>query len=315
MLKALSFLVTTGISWVAVGAIVGLIGRKGLNLIFYQIISGLFSVAVSIAIAIASPEKVIPPQGVPVSTWIGVVCGGVSCGVFNYIMIQFMGIAMKKGPNSIVWATIQSGLIYPFLMGWLVFGEKMNAYRALGIVLIIASIVLYAARGKADGSNSDAGQSKEKVPVSAWFIPSVLGMLCCGTNQCGGNLPSFLERGQEFPGIFRSLLCSGASLICCICHIMINRSWPKPRPGEIRTIALYTIGLMCISYPVGVLLQYPGLDMLKNLGAGSMGYPIMVASCIIGFFPYGLLVLREKINPLQAIGAVVGVAGIILGCL
>ena len=46
-----------------------------------------------------------------------------------------------------------------------------------------------------------------------------------------------------------------------------------------------------------------------------MGFPIMVASCIAAFFPYGLFVLREKINPLQALGAAVGVAGIILGCL
>ena len=46
-----------------------------------------------------------------------------------------------------------------------------------------------------------------------------------------------------------------------------------------------------------------------------MGYPVMVASCIVGFFPYGLLVLRERINPLQALGAAVGIAGIVLGCL
>ncbi len=36
---------------------------------------------------------------------------------------------------------------------------------------------------------------------------------------------------------------------------------------------------------------------------------------IIGLFPYGILVLKEKLNVRQAIGALVGVTGIVLGCL
>ena len=40
-----------------------------------------------------------------------------------------------------------------------------------------------------------------------------------------------------------------------------------------------------------------------------------IGALFIGFFPYGMLVLRERFNPIQLFGAVVGVAGIILGCL
>ena len=69
-----------------------------------------------------------------------------------------------------------------------------------------------------------------------------------------------------------------------------------------------------VSFLTGKYLAVPGLDRLERLGAGSMGYPVMVASCIIGFFPYGLLVLRERIDLRQTIGAILGLAGILLGC-
>ena len=76
----------------------------------------------------------------------------------------------------------------------------------------------------------------------------------------------------------------------------------------------YAAVLGTVSFLTGKYLAFPGLDRLERLGAGSMGYPVMVASCIIGFFPYGLLVLRERIDLRQTIGAILGLAGILLGC-
>lgn len=323
MLKALVFLVTTGFCWVAVGAVVGLIGRRGLNLLYYQIICSALSLVISLVIGLCSPSQLIPPEGISASTWFWVVAGSLANGVFNYLMIQFMGLAMKKGPNAVVWATIQSGLIYPFFMGWLVFHEKMSTCRIVGIVLIVASVILYAARGKADKAAATLrlgpSPSPSPPPVIAWLVPSLLGMLCCGINQCGGNLPSYLERGQDFPSIFRTLLLNVGGLLGCLGGILwggFRGRWPaRPRKGELLRLTIYCVSVMSVSYTSNILFMFPGLDALKNLGRGPLGYPIMVCSCIIGFFPYGLFVLREKINPIQAIGAAVGVAGIILGCL
>lgn len=320
MLKALIFLVTTGFCWVAVGAVVGLIGRRGLNLLYYQIICSALSLVISLSIGFFFPDKLIPPEGISASTWFWVIAGSLANGVFNYLMIKFMGLAMKKGPNAVVWATIQSGLIYPFFMGWLVFHEKMSACRIAGIVLIVASVILYAARGKASGkSDAPSASPSETGGVTAWLLPALLGMLCCGINQCGGNLPSYLERGQDFPSVFRALFLHVGGLLGCLGGILwggFRGKWPdKPRKGELLRLTIYCASVLSVSYTANILFMFPGLDALKNLGRGPLGYPIMVCSCIIGFFPYGLFVLREKINPIQAVGAVVGIAGIILGCL
>ncbi len=315
MFHALSLLVLTGFSWVATGAVVGLIGRRGLSLFCFQVVGGILGLLIGGAVWFISPETFLPPAGIPASTWTGVIAGSLAFGFFNFFMTHFMGMAMERGPNAIVWAIIQSGLIYPFLMGWLVFGTPMSLARAAGIVLILASIVLYAARGGTGGAAARGGGGG----VAVWLVPSLLGMFFCGTNQCGGNLASYLPRGQEFPSYFRAMVTSVGGLAGCALKLAMDgaRHRLPPRPGlrEIAWLLLFALALNVISYPVTAFLLYPGLDRLQSLGAGAMAYPVMVASCIIGFFPYGMLVLRERFKPIQLFGAVVGVAGIILGCL
>lgn len=46
-----------------------------------------------------------------------------------------------------------------------------------------------------------------------------------------------------------------------------------------------------------------------------LGYPVMVAACIAGFLPYGMFVLHERIDARQALGVILGLAGIFLGCI
>ncbi len=94
-----------------------------------------------------------------------------------------------------------------------------------------------------------------------------------------------------------------------------SESIPCTIPGELRALAAYASVLGSISFLTSRYLAFPGLDRLERLGAGSMGYPVVVASCIFGFFPYGLLVLHERIDLHQSVGAVLCIAGIILGCI
>ena len=147
----------------------------------------------------------------------------------------------------------------------------------------------------------------------------MLGMLCCGVNQCAANLPSYLEKGRDFSGTFRTFAMYFGLLMAAFVHVGIlrlrgHRAEPI-RPGELRSLAVWAGSVGLVSFFVGKYLTFPGLDRLERLGAGSMGYPVMVAACIVGFFLYGFFVLRERISARQAIGAVLGIAGILFGCL
>ncbi|MBR1608138.1 MAG: hypothetical protein IJ678_00810 [Kiritimatiellae bacterium] len=310
MTLGILFLVLTGFVWVSVGAAIGHVERSGLSLVRYQILSCAASVTFGLAGWAAAPGAFFPQSPCPRSTWALVVAGTFLCGVFNYLMIVELGRAMREGPNSIVWAVVQSGLVYPFLMGWLVFGVTMTPMRFLGIVLIVASVFLYATRGGAVGTSA---------PLRRWLPAALLGMFFCGVNQCGANLPSYLEGGKDFSGTFRSFSLHFGLLAASLVHVGIRKlrgdGLEPARPGEYRGLALWSFGVGAASFLVGKYLTFPGLDRLEQSGAGAMGYPVAVAACIAGFFPYGVFVLRERVSARQALGAVLGIAGILLGCL
>ena len=314
MFIALLLLICQGLSWVPVGAVVGHIERRGYNLALYQIFSCAACVAAGLIGWATSQEAFFPRGGCPPQTMVLVITAMLVCDLFNYLMYLFMGKAMKRGPNAIVWAIIQSGLIYPFLMGWLVFHVPAGPRRLCGIAMIVASIFFYASRG---GASKDGGGASG-VPLRAWLPAALLGMLCCGINQCCSNLPSYLEGGTAFSGAFRTSVTHLALLLSGVAHLVIRRvrgcKSLLPPSGQIRTLAVYAVVMGIIAFLTGTYLAYPGLDRLQRLGVGSMGYPVMVASCIIGFFPYGLLVLRERIDLRQTIGAILGLAGILIGC-
>ena len=315
MFTAILLLVVLGLCWVSVGAAVGRIERCGWSLVRYQILLCLVCIALGLAEWAVAPAAMFPRPGCPTRTWALVIAGTLLSGVFNYLMILAMGWGMRRGPNAIVWAIIQSGLIYPFLMGWLVFNVPMGPRRFCGIVLIVASVFLYASRttGKETPGSGGAG------PLRQWLPAALLGMLCCGINQCGANLPSYLESGQEFSGTFRTFMLYAGILLSALLHIVLQRvrgsRAAPPKPGEMRGLAVWTLGIGVLSFLAAKYLAFPGLDKLESLGAGSMGYPVAVAACIIGFFPYGVFVLRERIDARQAVGAVLGLVGILLGCL
>ena len=314
MFIALLLLVAMGLSWVPTGAVVGHIERRGYSLVRYQILSCAMCVAVGLAGWSVSPEPLLPDAGCPAATRALVIGGLLLCGIFNYVMMLLMGLAMRRGPNAIVWAIIQSGLIYPFLMGWLVFGEHTGPRRLIGIAMIVASIFLYASR---NGSGDAAGAGRQ--PPREWLPAALLGMLCCGINQCAANLPSYLEGGSGFSPTFRTMAVYSGILLSTLAHLairsLLGHPTAPPIPGERRALAAYAAVLGTASFFTTKYLAFPGLDMLQRLGAGSMGYPVMVASCIIGFFPYGLVALHERMNMRQTVGAVLGVSGILLGCI
>ena len=321
MAKAILLLVTTGLSWVSVGAAVGYVERRGYSLALYQIFVCIVCVAFGLAHWAITPDSFFPRAECPVSTWVIVLAATLSCGVFNYLMVVMMGRAMRRGPNAIVWAVIQSGLIYPFLMGSIAFGVPIGPRRLCGIAMIVASVFMYSATSrKGRGETKDAAQDVPgRVPLREWLPAALLGMLFCGINQCGANLPSYLKGGTDFSGAFRTMAIYAGLLAAALAHVALNRlrgrTAARARGDEIRALALWALALGTLSFLSTKYLTFPGLDALERLGVGSMGDPVMVAACIAGFFPYGVIVLHERVSVGQALGAVLGIAGILIGCL
>ena len=55
-------------------------------------------------------------------------------------------------------------------------------------------------------------------------------------------------------------------------------------------------------------------DAMRAAGLGNVSYPLLVSSCIVGFFLYSLIFLREKVRPIQFLGLALCIGGIAAIC-
>ena len=243
--------------------------------------------------------------------WLTAFCM-ITFGILNYFMFLAMGAAMRRGPNGIVWSVIQSGIVFPFLMGILIFHVEPTLSRVGGMLLIVGSVILFGL-----GKEKKAAANVPGMRKNSWYFFALLGMLLCGLNQCCANLPSYLSNGEPVGSVYRACfsqvgMLSGWLIGAVTTHTL---SPPKFHPGELKKILFFAISLNAVGLTANYLLFYNALDFLVEAGAGSLGYPLVVSSCIIGFFLYSVIFLREKTGIFQKSGFFLGVAGIVIICL
>lgn len=282
-------LVATGFTWVAIGIIINSAARQGRNLAAIQFLAALICVAVSLAVLAGTGEPLLLSPVVPFM---------LAAGIGNYATFQMMGRAMRSGPGGIVWGLIQSALIFPFLMGMGFFGVSCTGKRAAGVLLILLSIAFFAKCRNAsrDGRNS------------GWFGWTLGAFLLAGFTQCMTNLPSYFPFG-EASNVLKTMWVQIGTVLA-----FLVEAWFRPqlrRTGKIwRPVLLLALATLVPQY----FFFYRGLNAVAAHGAGSIGYPVALGSCIIGFYLYSVTVLKERMTPLSAAAGCCGIAGIVLLC-
>ena len=293
-------LVLTGLSWVGTGAVISNAAKKSINIGSIQFFSAQIMTLVSGALLVcgfwpgAAPDRALFITGGAVML----------SGFINYIILLSMGKAMRLGPNGIVWAIIQSAFIFPFMMGIFCFGVEITASRITGLLLIVASVACYGL-----GKNSpEKGKS-----YGNWYVPAFIGFICAGVNQSLNNLPSYLNDTESINSVFRAGASQIGTILACLAFnlpqlLKLRGQSLKPVLGSAAILA--GINIIC-----SFLFLYKGLDIFASLKIGATAYPIIVSSCITGFFIFSTFLLKEKSSPLQKIGFVIGISGSAVICL
>lgn len=312
MATGILFAVLTGISWIWTGIVISYAARNKVDIPYIQFCQTVLGIAISIAVLcfMETLGKDVPEISAR-TKWLTACCL-IAFGILNYFMYLAMGAAMRRGPNGIVWSIIQSGIIFPFLMGILVFHVTPTASRIGGMILMIGSVILLG-QGKAkraEGKESHTGRN-------LWYLFALLGLLLCGLNQCCANLPSYLNNGEPIGSVYRACFAQVGTLAGWLIGAVATRTLTRPKfhPGELKKILFFAISLNVVGLTASYLLFYNALDFLAKADAGSLGYPLVVSSCIVGFFLYSVIFLREKTGMLQKSGFLLGVAGIVIICL
>ncbi len=312
MATGILFAVLTGISWIWVGIVISYAARNKVNIPYIQLLQTLTGITISVIVLFAMGMLMKEQPEISARTkWLTAFCM-ITFGILNYFMFLAMGAAMRRGPNGIVWSVIQSGIVFPFLMGILIFHVEPTLSRVGGMLLIVGSVILFGL-----GKEKKAAANVPGMRKNSWYFFALLGMLLCGLNQCCANLPSYLSNGEPIGSVYRACFAQVGTLAGWLIGSLATRTLSRPKfhPGELKKILFFAISLNAVGLTASYLLFYNALDFLAEADAGSLGYPLVVSSCVVGFFLYSVIFLREKTGILQKIGFLFGVAGIVIICL
>ena len=180
MLLGIALLIAAGTSWVVLGAVIGHAARRNIPVPSVQALSAAIMLPVSIGVLLIHPDPECAPH-VRLLTMLSIF----GSGFLNYFVLNLMGKAMKTGPNGIVWAMVQSALIFPFLAGVIFFGVALTAFRLTGLGAILAALACF---GLARDNNSTG---------SDWRRAALCSFLLAGINQNLSNLPSYFPEAAK----------------------------------------------------------------------------------------------------------------------
>lgn len=295
-------MVIVGSSWCLIGFIMGDAPKRGIDPGLVQLFGAVVSVTVSTSLMLAS--SAYPTGSSEVIFW---TCAAYAySGASSFIMLQIMSQAMQTGPNGIIWSIIQSALVFPFIGGILFFGVELTSMRLLGIILLLAALVLFSL------TKNNAAQGGN------WKLKAFICLAMCAVQQNITTAPSYFPEARGVPAIVRALATSSGTLVTAFVYCIV-RMTPE-RKQQIRnnlrnsTLWKYIAGLQFFNLFFAYTLFYPGMNVMADHGLGGMCYPMMVGSCIVSFTITSVLLLKEKIKPMQIAALAVCLAGLIFIC-
>lgn len=296
-------MVIVGSSWCLVGLVMGDAPRRGIEPSLVQLFGNSFSFTLGTIIMIVTGS--VPQGSLPV---ILTTCSVYAvCGSMNFFMLQIMAYAMQRGPNGIIWAIIQSALIFPFLGGVIFFDVKLTIVRLIGISSLLIALILF---GFGKNNSNHKGN---------WKIPAFICLAICAVQQNLQTAPSYFEEARIVNSIVRSLSVAGGSFLSAVIYNIVRMTPERKRQlrSNIRNITLwkYVGALQFFGLIFSYTLMYPGMNTMSDHGLGGMCYPVLVGSCIVAFTLASVWLLKEKIRPLQLGALTFCILGLIAICL
>ena len=300
LLKGLLYMCLLGISWTIYGYVAGKAPKIGIPMATLLLGNAVVALLV---FACVCWRAGLPPAGAPVAATAALL---VLCGLFNFFQLDIMAVAMARGPNGLIWALIQSALVFPFLVGVLFFGSRVTVLNSLGVLAVLAGILLQ-------------GRRKGESLNGKWLLPALLAFVVTGVTQVTSNMPSYLAGAESIESCWRSLyftlgLGGGMLLKNLLWEHGSHRRQTWAHLAHGRTWR-YAIALGVVDILGSLFVLYRGMDALAQAGVGAIAYPVAVAASIISFELYALACLREKRSGTQRLALLLLLLGaVFLSC-
>ena len=222
---------------------------------------------------------------------------GAVYAAFSLSSQWFYTIALRRGATSVCATVYSMGFIIPTLVGMIFWGEKVNAPKIIGIIVVIPALII---SGMRDSGKNSIKKSSSNI---AFILPMILAMLSAGTV---GIIQKLQQRSATISGqtsamiIITFIICSVTSVICSIIA----------KPTEIKGIRIKTL---CAA---GAGVCFASCNLLNTLLAGMLDgtvlYPILNIGIIMLTMLLGMLFFKEKFGWRQAAVIALGASSILL---
>jgi drug/metabolite transporter (DMT)-like permease len=296
MITGLLMLLATGLGWTITGVMLSYTARTGIQAVTLLAPQMLLSLLLA---SVALPDYSVLAAGQAGRLW-PLALLLIGAGIVNAAGILLLQAAMRAGHHGMAWAIGQSALVLPFLVGIVCFGEPLSAGRLLGVAGIIASLLAF-------------GLVREGPPVLVTAVPehasrrgfllALAALLTLGSAQALMTLPSHLPALVDTAQLRVPLLYLG--------HCVVYLGWWGRRPELPHRRILGLAAFCSVVAIISTRLLFLGIDRLAQVQMASVGFPVAVGCCIVGFSLYSAWGLREPFTRRHALGLAAGLFGLL----
>lgn len=307
---AIPALIIVGSSWCLVGVVMGGCPKHGIPAAAIQLAGGIFSCLISLIILMFASKDWL--QNGIAGLWPCLLY--FSASIVNFFMLLLMSKAMQRGPNGIIWAIIQSALIFPFIGGIAFFHMTANWVQWLGVCLIVGALFVF-------GLTKDNSVNYERKPGEfGWKFLTFCAFAIVAVQQNLATAPSYFPETASIPSIFRTLVTNLGTMSAFGLYTLCQKQTAtQPQASLLECCRRpifwkYIIALQSFGLISSYLLLYPSIDIMAKNNLGGCAYPMMVGSCIVAFSLLATFQMKERIRPLQLIGLLLCIAGLVGLC-
>lgn len=225
-------------------------------------------------------------------------------GVFFVLTLTTMTLAMNSGHMGITLLIQNSSLMVPSIFGMIVWGEKLNLFKGLGILFILILLALSA------GDDNTAAGSMQNWNKKRWML--LTGLAFAGDGVLG-ILQGLMSRASAetssntftfWTSIFSIIVAGGLYLFFRMrgegVKITRDRKDAAVFGGLISGIGVGTAGGN--SFSILALTKLPGLVF----------FPLRQGGLVLVMWLVGILLYKEKVTRRGLIMLAVGMLGLIL---
>lgn len=216
---------------------------------------------------------------------------------------------MQYGPNGIIWAIVQSAMIFPFIFGVTFYNVKLTIIRSVGMLLMIFALGVFAAAKNNQSSKSGGSGS--------WLLWTFLTMVLGGVDQIASSLPFYYPQPKKISPMYNIFWIMAGYFVIGIVVLCLKKDVRENLKCSVSKLSFWVLclALLPLAGVFAILFQFPGMRAMADNNLGAMTFPILVGSSVVLFTLYSAVILKEKLKTADFIALFICVTGQILLCI